>query len=224
MNRLSLLIATGAIVTACGGEDPLEPVGPPLPTFVVIGIVRDEAGEPVPGAVAEIPSLGRTTVTNQVGHFSFSGLRGSVRFRVQKAGFQTLTMNLFVNADIAWEVRLFRGEVVSSDSIVLGATIRSTVEANFPACDPNWDALAPCRVFLFTAPRTGRLTLSITWFGEPSLDATLVTDTGTYVATSTESGEGMILLDGFVEAGRTYEIRVNSYYGHQVFDLRADLP
>lgn len=223
MNRLSLLMATGAIVTACSGEEPLEPVVPPPPTFVVFGIVRDEAGEPVAGAVAEIPSLSRTAVTNQVGHFSFSGLRGAVRFRVQKAGFQTLSIELVVTANIAWEIRLLRAGVLS-DSLTLGATIRSTVEANAPPCDPiRWDALAPCRLFLFTAPRAGQLSLSITWSGDPALDATLVTATGTYVATSIDAGTGKIQLDGMVEAGRIYEIRVNSYYGYQVFDMRADL-
>lgn len=161
-------------------------------------------------------------VTNAFGYFTFSGVRGVVTVRVTAPGFEPQSRNLDVTADVTWSFKLAR-LLFASDSIVLGATIASAVDAGAPPCDPvNWDAWAPCQRFHFTAPATGRLVLLVTWQGISELDATLVTTGNSYVATSRPAATG-IRLEGFVQGGHLYEIRVSSYYEGQSFQLRADL-
>ena len=224
MKRLSLLIATGGIVVGCGGEKLVdaEPPSPPLPTFVVSGIVQDEAGQPVVGAIADLVGLGRASVSDASGYFKFSGIRGLVGVRVQKDGFLPQFREFSVTTDVAWNVSLVR--MLATEEIVLGATIHSVVQAGAPPCDPHgWDAAAPCRRFQFTPRTSGTLIISINWNGGVPLDAMIVTSTLNYLAISREVDAGMIELNAYVEAGNSYEIRVNAYYGEQVFDLRADL-
>jgi len=228
MKRLSLLIAACGIVMACAGEEPTAPVAPPpppatpLPTYVVFGTVQDEAGAPLSGAVADLVGLGRSSISNDNGYFSFTGVRGPMTVRVGKDGYETQSRYLNVTADLAFSVKLLR--VQTSEDIVLGQTIRSTVSEGARPCDPiRWDAAAPCRRFGFTAPFSGLFVVSISWNGGSELDATMMNPNDTYLATSTESGFEQITLVAIVEAGVRYEIRVNSYYGGQVFNLRADL-
>jgi len=87
----------------------------------------------------------------------------------------------------------------------------------------RWDAAAPCKTFHFRAPTSGILVITIWWESLPELDATMVTRDDAYVATSIPAGESALALAGPVVAGIVYEIRVNAYYGGQVFTLRADL-
>jgi hypothetical protein len=189
---------------------------------VLFGIVRDEAGHPLPGSTAELVTTGAVTATNDSGYFSFANVRGVVTVRVSKVGFAQQSQDLDVTADVVVHLALRR--LALADTIVLGATIHSTVDAAAPPCDPGgWDAAAPCRRFQFIAPASGQLAISITWMGAPPLDATMVTANGTYLAWSTESGIDEIRLQANVEAGEFYEIRVNSYYGAQAFDLTANL-
>ncbi len=228
MKRISLLVATaGMLMTACDNpEDPVGPASAPArPSFVVFGVVRDTAGLPVSGAAAEIVEgwfQGWTKISNDDGYFSFPGVSGPMTIRVRKDGYEYYVQTLVVTADLALEVTLSSVEVI--DEMALGRTIRSTVPEDAPPCDPiGWDALAPCRRFLFTAPSSGELSIRISWAGDPPLDATMMTPNGDYLATSEESGFEEILMNAFVTAGETYEIRVNSYYDYQVFNLRADL-
>ncbi len=224
MRRVSLLIAACWTAMACAGEEPL-PVAPPpppppaLPTFVVFGTVQDEAGAPLPGATADDVTGGRSDITDDNGYFSFTGVRGPLTVRVRKDGYETFSQYLAsVSGDIALNIRMFR--VLE---IVLGSTIHAMVDWSMPPCDPiRWDAQAPCRRFEFTAPFSGTLVLSISWAGGSELDATMVRNDD-YIATSTSVGLETVAMSAFVMAGVTYEIRVNSYYGSQVFDLRADL-
>ena len=228
MKRLSLLIAAGGIVMACAGEEPTVPLAPPpppatpLPTYVVFGTVQDEAGAPLSGAVADLVGLGRTSISNESGYFSFTGVRGPMTVRVGKDGYEPQTRNLNVTADLAFSVKLSR--VLLSEEIVLGQTIRSTVNESAPPCDPiRWDAMAPCRRFGFTAPFSGVFVVSISWNGGIPLDATMMNPDDTYLASSRDSGFGQITLVATVYSGVRYELRVNSYYGRQEFDLKADL-
>ena len=226
MNRPALLIAACGIVMACSSETPLAPPPPPpppLPTYVMIGLVRDEEGLPLTDAVAELAGMTRFDTTDQNGLFSFAGLRGPVTVWVRKDGYGTHSRSLLITADVTVNISLIR--LFLADSLVLGQTIRTTVEADAPPCDPiGWDAQAPCRRFTFTAPHSGNLILMIAWFGGSPLDATIVQAAdGHYVGTSKDAGFESIFADAVVEGGRQYEIRVNSYYGAQVFDLKAVL-
>ena len=220
MNRPALMIAACGIVMACSSETPLAPPPPPpLPTYVMIGIVRDEEGLPVADAVAELAGMTRF---DQNGLFSFAGLRGPFTVWVRKEGYGTHSRSLLITTDVTVNISLIR--LFLADSLVLGQTIRTTVEADAPPCDPiGWDAQAPCRRFTFTAPHSGVLVLMIAWVGGSPLDATIVQADGHYVGTSKDSGFESIFADAVVEGGRQYEIRVNSYYGAQVFDLKAVL-
>jgi hypothetical protein len=104
----------------------------------------------------------------------------------------------------------------------LDRTVRSSVSATAAPCDPvGWDESAPCRRFYFIAPATGRLSIDNAWNGVPPLDATIVIPANRYVATSTDNGFNRVSLSASLIAGVRYEVRVNSYYGAQVFDMTA---
>ena len=228
MKRISLLVAAaGILMTACDKpEDPVGPVSTPVrPSFVVFGVVRDTAGLPVSGATAEIVEgrfQGWIQISNDDGYFSFTGVSGLITIRVWKDGYERYVQTLVVTADLVLEISLSSVEPI--DELALGRTIRSNVPADAPPCDPvGWDAQAPCRRFLFTAPSSGELTIRIWWAGYPPLDATMMAPSGDYLAASAESGFEEIVMNAFVTAGETYEVRVNSYYEYQVFNLRADL-
>ena len=223
MNRPALLIAACGMAMACSREAPLAPEPPPaLPTYVLIGIVRDGEGLPVPGVVAELAGLSRSDTTDPEGLFSFAEVRGPITLWIQKEGYASHSRSLLLTSDVTISISLVR--LFLSDTLVLGQTIRTTVEANAPPCDPiGWDAQAPCRRFTFTAPHSGVLVLMISWIGGSPLDATIIAADGRYVATSKEAGFEAVFADAAVEGGQTYEIRVNSYYGAQLFDLKAVL-
>jgi hypothetical protein len=83
--------------------------------------------------------------------------------------------------------------------------------AAFPCRERSWRSFS------------GVVTITVSWAGTVPLDATLVTYFGDYIAVSEEAGYGKLTLSGFVEAGAPYEVRVNSYYSSQAFELTADL-
>jgi Carboxypeptidase regulatory-like domain len=232
MKRAFISLAVCATLMACS-DDPIReptrvvaPAPPPAtPMFVLFGTVRDENGETVSGATAVIgtgPFQGRSAISNANGYFSFVGVSGSMWVQVFKDGYDRYTLALTVAADFALDVRL--SKLIAADSIQLGQAIRSAVSTGDPPCDPiRWDARAPCKRFPFTAPSNGTLVIYIMWSGDPELDATMVDAQGQYVATSDAPGFDTARLVAPVEAGRSYEIRVNSYYGGQVFNLKAAL-
>jgi len=230
MKRPSLLLAACVALVACSSDEissythAVAPPQLPPPTFVVFGTVRDSGGAPIAGATAVLlagEAMVRTATSNAAGHFSFTGVAGTVTVRVFKEGFDLYASTITVSADVVIEVRL--GRVDLSDSIRLGQTIRSTVQPDAPPCDPiRWDARAPCRKFTFQPLTNGLLVITISWHSGPELDATIVRQNGEYVATSVDGPGGEISLAAGVDAGQTYDIRVNSYYSGQDFLLRAE--
>ncbi|MGH7471786.1 MAG: hypothetical protein ACRENP_27870 [Longimicrobiales bacterium] len=91
-------------------------------------------------------------------------------------------------------------------------------------CDPvHWDASAPCRRLRLTPSASGTLFISITWSGGPPLDGLITTSGGTLLANSKEENVELATAQAYLQAGAMYEVWVSSYYGTQVFDLRADL-
>ena len=230
MKRPLILAVWGTVMGCGGGSEP--PSGPPLTqppqnpatlTFVVSGLVRDETGAPLQGATAEIaaPTGRAIAITNTSGSFSFGNVRGFASLHVWKDHHEVYENSFGVASDTGIAVTLRRADF--TDSLILGLPFRSFVSAYAPACDPAWDAKAPCRRFSFTAKASGLLDIDITWNGGPMLDATFTTTAGTYVGTSSDIGAGRIAVTVPVAARSTYELRVNSYYEFQMFEVKASL-
>ena len=229
MKSSRLVLSVAALLLACSdgpgvGSTGLETPPPPVRSWTVTGTVRDENGHEVAGAVVEIVEglfKGRSSVSSGDGSFAFQGVSGPMVLTASMGGYERYVKQLNVAADVSLAVKLFK--YIEADSIQLGATIRATVAEYASPCDAiRWDAKSPCKRFIFRPQRTGTLTVLVSWSGGPELDATMVTLEGEYVATSAQAGREAVLLVGVVEAGRTYEIRVNSYYTAQMFDLLAD--
>lgn len=225
MRRRLALGAACSIVVACGEVS--EPVvdQPAPPSFTLIGVVRDDDGVPVAGAGAKIvngPFRDLRSVSTDSGYFSFSAVSGPMKVRVRKDGFHGYERDIVLVSDRLLEVTLSK---IAFVELPLGATVRAKVAAADPPCDPfGWDATAPCRRFGLTATVTGFLVVTVTWRDGPPLDAALIAPSGSYLATSQQSGpEDVAVLQATVEAGIRYELWVHSYYGSQEFDVRADL-
>lgn len=226
MNRIALLLVAGMTASGCEGvqDPPTTSTVAPEPTFVLFGSVRDSSGAPLTGAVADViagPFAGLSDVSNDAGYFAFRNVRGPLTLRVSRDDYETYDKTFEVMSDLAIDVLMRKA--VYSDSIEFGRTIRSTVSATAAPCDPiRWDARAPCRRFTLRPNSSGVLFIEIKWAGQPALDATVVTRQGDYVSTSDELHDGLLTLVVGLTAGQTYEVRVNSYYGSQTFDLRAE--
>ena len=233
MKTLAPLMAACAIVCACD-SDPVIRISQPTidvvqRTYVLTGEVRDEFGSPLAGATAEIVSgnaqfLWRVAETDQRGVFRFTGVSGELRVKIDKAGYHVEVRSVVVSADIGINIRLVRAvleSAIPSDTIVLGQTIRSIT--NEPPCDAvMWDARAPCRRFDFVSPATGTLVVNIKSLA--LMDATFVLPfSNTYLETSEEVGSREISITANVTAYERYQLRVNSYYDQQEFNLRAEI-
>jgi hypothetical protein len=226
MKGISLLVAACTSIIACS-DKPNSDASPTgvnsRPTYVLFGTVRDSAGVPVAGADAQIVRgayAGRTAVSNQSGNFAFVGVSGTLVVSVSKYEYELYQKTLDIRADTAINVIMGRYNV--SDTIQLGRTIRATVFEGAAPCDPvRWDARAPCRRFYFTPSSPGALFIEIKWDGLPELDATIVNPADEYVTSSSQSGSNRIIMSASLIAGVKYEVRVNSYYSAQTFDLTA---
>jgi hypothetical protein len=221
-----VLLATGAALMACVGNDTSSPGEPGFrPTYVLAGTVRDSADMPVPGATVLIATgydRGLSAVSNQSGYFKLVGVIGTLSLRISKEEYEPYQTTLDIRSDTSVDLTIRRLAFAFADTIEFGRTIRSYVYENAVPCDPaGWDARAPCRRFYFTPSSAGVLAVEIKWDGEPSLDATIVTPSNSYVTSSTEAGAGRILMSASLAAGVKYEVRVNSYYGYQAFDMTA---
>jgi hypothetical protein len=241
MKTLLALVAACGILTACDFSDPVRSTGqtttpptrPPgvIPTtpFIFWGTVRDQNGVPVAGARVEILGgsmayWGLSATTNQTGTFTIEGVRGELWVQVGKVGYHSSVRTYSVSSDTRIDVVLVSGMLPSapiSDTLQLGKTIRGIT--NEPPCDPTrWDALAPCRRFDFVSETPGQLNVTISTVGL-MMDATFVTRfSDQYLGTSEEAGPGEMTLSIDVAAFTQYEIRVNSYYEQQEFNLRAE--
>ena len=193
-------------------------------SYVLFGTVRDSGGAPISGANAQIVKgayTGRAAISNKSGNFAFAGIAGALLVRISRDDYDVYQKTLDVTSDTAISVTMAR--LFLSDEIVIGRTVRASVSATAAPCDPaRWDARAPCRRFYFTPTSTGVLQIEIKWDGQPELDATIVTPADDYVTSSIVSGSNRITMSANLSEGVTYEVRVNSYYGAQSFDLTAN--
>ena len=227
MTLRTLIPACLVLLISCSDGNPAEPSAQQPPErFVLFGVVEGVDGVPLAGAIVRLfgpgPNALDSAITGEAGYFVFRKLQGMVTITVVRSGYVTESRSLNMTQDILSFIRLapWPGALV----LTLGEWIESQVLGAAPPCDPvGWDANAPCRKFLFTAPTSGRLSVTLEWSGDPELDATLVTLNGTYVGSSNPAGIERQLLEGPVAKGETYEVRVSSYYGLQDFRLRAEL-
>jgi hypothetical protein len=212
------------LLPACSDVDEL-PTQPIAPTFAISGTIHDREGRRVTGASADVfgtPYVGRHTLSNDEGYFSIKGIAGPTTLRVWKAGYEAFSLPLVVSSDTIVDVTLPRFEY--ADTLILGQTTRSYVSGSAAPCDPvRWDARAPCRLYHFFPPASGKLQLTVSWRGGPPLDVTLVAHEGQYIASSREAAAELAALEAYVEEGTLYEIRINAYYDYQEFDLLAEL-
>jgi hypothetical protein len=212
------------LLPACRDMDK-QPMHPGSPTFTIAGRIHDLEDRRLLRANADVlgtTSSGRRVVSDVEGYFSIRGVAGAITLRIWKEGYETFYLPLFVHGDTTVDVTLPRFEY--ADTLILGRTTRSYVSASAAPCDPvHWDAHSPCRLLHFFPPASGKLELTVSWHGDPPLDVTLVAHEGEYIASSTEPGAETAALEAFVVVGTLYEIRINSYYDYQEFDLLAKL-
>jgi hypothetical protein len=226
MTRRSILPLL-LLLLACSDVDklPTEPITPVARTFAISGRISDTEGNAVLGATADVigsPYSGKRSVSDAEGFFSITGVEGTLTLRVWKEGYEALYKSLTVNSDTTLDVTLPNFAV--ADTLVLGETVRAYVSASAMPCDPErWDERAPCRTFTFVPAMSGNLEIGLSWRGSPRLDLTIVSDQGEYIATSKGAAPEQAVLEAFVVAGTLYQIRINSYYEYQEFELMAQL-
>jgi hypothetical protein len=226
MTRRSILPLL-LLLPACSDVDklPTQPVTPVAQTFAISGTIRDMEGNTVLGATADVIGsayAGKHSVSDDLGFFSITGVEGALTLRVWKEGYEASFKSIIVNSDTTLDVTLSSFEV--SDTLVLGETMRAYVSGSAMPCDPErWDERAPCRTFTFVPAMSGKLEIGLWWRGSPGLDLTIVSDQGEYIATSQGAAPETAVLEAFVVAGTLYEIRINSYYEYQEFELMAQL-
>ena len=122
---------------------------------------------------------------------------------------------------------------IPTTMISVGDVIHASIGPGDPICDPaHWDAQAPCKLFLLTAPRNGTLHVILTAPPLPPassldfIDLMLYADPiypGAPFEYSTRS------LSASMVEGRTYVIRINSYPyllpppGNLDFELKTEM-
>jgi len=163
-----------------------------------------------------------STETNDSGFFAFPGVQGAFRLQASKLGYTPRTVDPIVRG--AMLMRIALAQRFYADTLIAGAWVKSSVPEEAPPCDPEgWDANAPCMRFFFEAPGSGTLKVSITWVGKPELDIVLMSESGAYIGFSDREGVEGAVLKSQVSSGKEYEVRVNSYYGAQAFQIKAEL-
>jgi hypothetical protein len=105
-----------------------------------------------------------------------------------------------------------------------GATVRSRVELNDPACFYNWDASGRCRFFEVIPSGGGELTVVLSW-STPSgqsgglMDLFIVDSSGSWTYADDSMKQEKRALVHPVEAGRSYVLIVMAYGEAVDFEL-----
>jgi hypothetical protein len=152
----------------------------------------------------------RTTVSGPNGGYRFDDVSGFFSLRVARDGYFVASRNVLVAADLTMDFVLERIVVLTA-----GTTLKGTVRGQ--PCDPaGWDARALCQRVFFTPPTSGTLDLVLSWTGLNELD--LLVDR--LYATTPPGGHEIRASIDLVGSGQR-EIRINSYYQPQEFELSA---
>ena len=214
-----IAIALVAVVAGCDNKvtGPTSPApSTPVPSgfFTLSGRIEDPEGGGLSDARVELatPDSIQTMSSGAAGEYRFDNVRGNALLRASKDGFGTVAFSLYVAQDQFFNVPLQR-----LLTLVPGTAVRGTVKS--PPCDPNWDARAPCQRVSFIPPVTGVYELVLKWTGANELD--LLVDESRSLYWSSSAGQIRALVPG--EAGRPREIRIQSYYSPQEFELTASL-
>jgi hypothetical protein len=222
MRRASLTLAACAVALGCADQEPAA-IPTAVPLYLVSGRVLDDAGATIKGATAQILGgafNGIQASTDDDGVFRLTRVSGPIHLVVWKEGYDVFERTLNIAADHSLDITLPKEYL----DLVLGRTVRSFVFGRARPCDPaGWDARAPCRRFRLTPSTSGMLFIKIAWTGGPLLDVLITTSTGTILAWGYDEGLEMASAQAYLDAGLMYEVRINSYYTAQVFDLTAEL-
>lgn len=131
-------------------------------TSVVLGTIRDQTGNSVPGATVKLMSIGTgieaTTVSSETGDYQFLNVRiGNYKVSAEKTGFSTATadnVNVAVNARQRVDISLAIGQVneviqvtagvsaVESDSSDRGLVVTARQATDLPLNGRNYADLA----------------------------------------------------------------------------------
>jgi hypothetical protein len=215
------LIVTCLVAPGCGDSRPASIIGPttvagttaPVGAYTLSGTIRDLDGVPLAGVTLAIaqPNEGRSVVSDAAGRYSLHNVSGLIYLRVSKEGYFESSITRFVAGDQVADMTLSALLV-----LVPGTTLRGTVRGD--PCDPvGWDARALCQRIFFTVPSSGMLDLVLTWDGPSELD--MLVD-GQYFDPPRVPGEIHARVP--VAPDGRHEIRINSYYVPQAFDLRSE--
>lgn len=225
MTRCCIAIALLVVVVGCDSVTAPKPPAPPPPPlsefFTLSGRIEDIDGGGLSGARVQLTtdSTIQTTLSGNGGEFRFDNVRGNAVLRVSKDGFiEAASAALYVAKDQTLKFVLQQLLILAAGTaLVPGTPLRGTVQA--PPCDPNWDARAPCQQVSFIPPVTGDYELVLKWTGASELD--LLVDQSMSLYWSSTTGEIRAIVPGV--AGRPSEIRIQSYYSQQTFELTASL-
>ena len=215
------LIVICFVAPGCGDSRPASVIGPttvngptaPVGAYTLSGTIRDLDGEPLAGVTLAITQSNqdRSVVSDAQGRYSLHSVNGLIYLRASKEGYLGSFVTRFVAVDQVVDIRL--STIVH---LVPGTTLRGTVRGD--PCDPvGWDARALCQTIFFTAPTSGMLDLVLTWTGPSELD--LVFDGQDF---DPPRVLGEIHARVHVAPGSRHEIRINSYYSPQAFELRSE--
>jgi len=238
MRRAFVVLGAVLGMTAC--SDPVDPSHifkpiipipePPVApaTFVLEGTVRGDEGVYLAGASVKLVDERqriRETSSNDSGYFRFTEVAGAVRLVVARDGYLPASFNVLVSGNRNVFLMLQRAVVANATEIQEGVLQEFSITAADAPCDPQgWDATALCKRLKFVAPRSGMLTVEVTWGGLPTeLDILLLEGGGRWLAYSTGQFP-TVKATGYVLATAEYEVRVHSYYSPQTFFLKATIP
>ncbi len=231
------LVVLSAVFGMTGCSDPVDPAqiykpvipipDPPAATFVLEGTVRGDEGVNIAGASVKMLDERqriRETFSNDSGYFRFTEVSGPVRLVVARDGYYPASFNVLVSGDQKVFLMLQRAVVANADEIREGVLQEFSITGADVPCDPRgWDSMALCKRFKFVAPRTGFVTVEVTWPATTSELDILVLGTTGWIAYSTGQWP-KVSATGYVLATFEYEIRVHSYYSPETFFLKATIP
>jgi hypothetical protein len=89
--RVAALVLASLPLTRLAAQPPATaPARPPANSATLDGVVRDDAGNPLAGAVISATSLARMVISDKAGHFSLDGLPSdSITVGVRRIGYQS---------------------------------------------------------------------------------------------------------------------------------------
>jgi hypothetical protein len=237
MRRVILVV--GAVLGMIACSDPVDPAHvynpPPIPeppiaptTWVLEGTVRGDDGVYVVGAnVRMVDGRGRIRETTAAdsGYFRFTEVSGAVLLVVGRDGYLTTSFYVLVSGNRNVFLMLEHAVVNAAAEIVEGELYELTINGADQPCDPGgWDARAFCKRLKFVAPRSGLLTIDVSWpHASTELDILVLSANGSTVAYSTGTFPNVRASAPVFEAAE-YEVRVHAYYSAETFFLRATIP